>query len=75
MQEMIDRKLWVEPTGDEDTEIGREYNRQMNSEWKRKERDRRTGLEFMAWYCPSGQNHARDGGKMQVLGATITQLL
>lgn len=75
MQDLIDRGLWIEPEGDSETELGREYERQMSSEFRKRKVNKMTGKEEMYWACPSGNNHARDCGKMSVLIATITQLL
>jgi len=75
MQDLIDRGLWLEPEGDSETEMGREYDRQMSSEFRKRKVNKMTGKEEMYWACPSGNNHARDCGKESVLLATITQLL
>jgi hypothetical protein len=75
MQEMIDRGNWIEPEGDTDTEMGREYGRQMSSEYKKPKHDKFSGKTELKWVCPSGNNHARDCGKMQTVAATMAQLL
>jgi hypothetical protein len=75
MQEMIDRALWIEPEGDSENEMGREYERQMSSEFRKKKVNKFTGKEELVWVCPSGNNHARDCGKMQTVAATIAGLL
>ena len=75
LQELIDSGLWAEPEGDSDTEMGREYERQMSAEFRKRRTNKFTGKEELVWVCPSGNNHARDCGKMQVLLATISQLL
>lgn len=75
MQRQIDSQLWMEPAGDSDTDMGREYERQMSSEHKKPKRDKFNGPGELVWVCPSGNNHARDCGKMQVLFATFLNLL
>lgn len=71
---LIRRGLWQEPAGDE-TELGAEYQRQMNSEFKRPKRDKFTGRTELKWVCPSGNNHAFDCAAGQALGATILDIL
>lgn len=66
---LIDRGLWMEPEGDENDEMEREYRKQMTSEFKRPKVDKFTGRKVMVWVCPSGNNHAFDTSKMQVLCA------
>lgn len=75
MQELIDRGLWIEPDNDSESELGREYDRQMTSEFRKKKVNKFTGKEELVWVCPSGNNHARDCGKMQVVAATLARLL
>jgi hypothetical protein len=72
---LIERGLWVEPEGDETDEIEREYRKQMSSEFKRPKVDKFTGRRVMVWVCPSGNNHAFDCSKMQVLCAMQAGLL
>lgn len=72
---LIERGLWVEPDGDEQNEIEREYRKQMTAEFKRPKVDRFTGRKVMVWVCPSGNNHAFDCSKMQVLCAMQSGLL
>jgi hypothetical protein len=71
---LIDRGLWAEPDAD-DSEDEREYRRQMSAEFKRPKINRLTGRREMIWVCPSGNNHAFDCAKMQVLCALSTALL
>ena len=47
----------------------------MSSEFKRKEPDRESGGWKWVYACPSGNNHARDCCKMQVLVATMAEIL
>ena len=75
LQELIDAGVWSEPDGDSETDMGREYERQMSSEYRKKRVNKFTGREELVWVCPSGNNHARDCAKMQVVAATITGLL
>ncbi len=75
MQELIDRGLWIEPEGDSETDMGREYERQMSSEHRAKRVNKTTLREEFFWKCPSGNNHARDCGKMQVLIAQALEIL
>jgi hypothetical protein len=72
---LIDRGLWVEPEGDDTSEIEREYRRQMSAEFKRPKINKLTGRKEMVWVCPSGNNHAFDDAAMQVLCATQAGLL
>lgn len=75
MQGLIDKGLWVEPEGDDEADLGREYARQMASEYRKPRRDKFTGREEMIWVCPSGNNHARDCGKMQTVAAKIIKVI
>jgi hypothetical protein len=72
---LIDRGMWVVPTADEADEMEREYRRQMSAEFKRPKVDKFTGRKVMVWVCPSGNNHAFDCSKMQVLCAMQAGLL
>lgn len=72
---LIDRGLWVEPEGDDTSEIEREYRRQMSSEFKRPKINKLTGRKEMVWVCPSGNNHAFDDAAMQALCAMQAGLL
>ena len=73
--ELIEHGLWIEPEGDEQNEIEREYRKQMSAEFKRPKVDKFTGRKVMVWVCPSGNNHAFDCAKMQVLCAMQAGLL
>lgn len=72
---LIERGLWVEPETDERDEMEREYRRQMSSEFKRPRVNKFTGRREMVWVCPSGNNHAFDCAKMQVLCAMQAGML
>jgi len=69
---LIDHGMWVEPEADDVDELEREYRRQMSAEFKRPRVDKFTGRKIMVWVCPSGNNHAFDCAKMQVLCAMQT---
>jgi hypothetical protein len=73
---LIERGLWVEPTFDPAdqaaAEVEREYSVQMSAEFKRPKVNKFTGKREMVWVCPSGNNHAFDCAKMQVLFAMLT---
>ena len=47
----------------------------MSAEFKRPKIDKFTGRKVMVWVCPSGNNHAFDCAKMQVLCAMQAGLL
>ena len=73
--ELIGRGLWAEPNADENSEEEIEYKRQMSAEFKRPRVDKFTGRKVMVWVCPSGNNHAFDCAKMQVLCAMQAGIL
>lgn len=75
LQNLIDRGLWEEPDLDETDPVEVEYRRQMGSEYKKPKRDKFTGKTKLIWVCPSGNNHAFDCGKEQVLAATLMDIL
>ncbi len=75
---LIDRGLWVEPILKDSSnpdETERQYRIQMSAEFKRPKVDKFTGKKVMVWVCPSGNNHAFDCAKMQVLCAMQAKLL
>lgn len=72
---MIERGLWVKPDVDDTAEIEIEYNRQMAAEFKRPKMNKFTGKREMVYVCPTGNNHALDCSKMQVLCAMQVGLL
>lgn len=72
---LLSKNLWVEPAGHEDDLEEQEYRRQMSSEFKKRKVDKFTGKMQWVWVCPSGNNHAFDCAKMQVLAATLADLL
>jgi hypothetical protein len=72
---LVDRGLWVEPAIEEADELERDYRRQMTAEFKRPKVNKLTGRREMIWVCPSGNNHAFDCSKMQVLCAMQAKLL
>jgi hypothetical protein len=72
---LIERGLWIEPLVDDPDEIERQYRIQMTAEFERPKVDKLTGKRVMVWVCPSGNNHAFDCSKMQVLCAMQAGLL
>lgn len=72
---LIKQGLWVEPETDRADQMEREYRVQMSAEFKRPKLNKFTGHRVMVWVCPSGNNHAFDCGKMQVLCAMHAKLL
>lgn len=65
---LIEAGLWVEPDTEPDA-TEREYRIQMSAEFKRPKINKFTGKREMVWVCPSGNNHALDVSKEQVLFA------
>lgn len=72
---LIERGLWVVPDADDANEMEVEYRRQMAAEFKRPKVNKFSGRREMVWVCPSGNNHAFDCSKMQVLSAMSAGLL
>lgn len=72
---LIERGLWVEPEGDHTDEIERQYRIQMTAEYKKPKVNKFTGRREMVYVCPTGNNHAFDCAKMQVLCAMHAGLL
>lgn len=72
---LINRGLWAVADVDEKSPEEQEYRRQMAAEFKRPKVTKFTGKRVMVWVCPSGNNHAFDCSKMQVLCAAMTGLL
>ena len=52
-----------------------EYNRQMSAEYNKQKVNRVTGRREWIWVCPSGNNHLSDAERMNVVAATILNLL
>jgi len=75
LQAIIDNGKWIGPAGLDETELEKEYRRQMASEYKKRKENKFTHVIKHVWVCPSGNNHARDCGAMQVLCATLTDIL
>jgi hypothetical protein len=74
---LIDRGLWLEPEGLEGDPMEAEYKTQMSAEYKRaipvgNKLARKLKHVFV---CPSKNNHAFDCSKMQVLAATLLEIL
>jgi hypothetical protein len=74
VQQLIRSGLWIEPD-DKDTPDGREYVRQMQSEYLKPKVDKFTGKEKLVWVCPSKNNHAFDCAAMQCALATMASIL
>lgn len=76
VKNLIDRGLWLEPdVADKSDPMELEYRRQMESEYKKAKVEKFSGHKRFFWVCPSGNNHAFDCAKMQVLVATILRVL
>lgn len=67
LTQLINSGRWTEPADDQD----KEYRKQMSSEFKKVKVNKFTGKREWVWVCPSGNNHAFDCSKMQVLAATL----
>jgi hypothetical protein len=75
LQALLDAGQWQEPRAPEDDPNERDYKKQMSSEFKKKKENRFTGRFEWVWVCPSGNNHAWDCAKMQVLAAILADVL
>lgn len=75
VQALIEKGLWMEPLAESADEVEKEYARQMSSEFKRRGWNARKMRFEDVWVCPSGNNHAFDCSKMQVLCAMNAGLL
>lgn len=77
-QLMRDEK-WIEPkvetSSQREKELEIEYSEQMRAEYKKKLVNERTHKVEWIWVCPSGNNHAFDCAKEQVLAATLDDIL
>lgn len=76
VQWLIDHGMWIEPD-DADDPMGQECRKQMASEFLKEivignKQARRTKKIYV---CPSGNNHARDDAKQQVLAAVLLDVL
>ena len=72
---LINRGLWVEPETTESDTMDAECRRQMSAEFQRPKINKFSGKREMVWVCPTGNNHAFDCAKEQVLCAMQTELL
>lgn len=74
---LIDRGLWQEPEGLESDPMDREYKIQMSAEFKRAiEVGNKLAKKVKhIFVCPSKNNHAFDCSKIQVLAATLLDIL
>lgn len=74
---LVEKGLWVEPAVDDLAmdEMEREYRTQMSAEFQRPRINKFTGRRELVWVCPTGNNHAFDLAKMQVLAAMQAGLI
>lgn len=75
LQNIIDLGKFISPAGHDDEPIEKEFRRQMASEYKRRKVNPFTHVVKLVWVCPSGNNHARDCAAMQILCATLSDIL
>ena len=75
LQGLIDRELWEEPICPQPDSLEVEYGKQMAGEYRKRVVSGALKKERFIWFCPSGNNHARDCAKMQVLAATLLNIL
>ena len=75
LQGLIDRELWEEPICPQPDALEVEYGKQMAGEYRKRVVSGALKKERFIWFCPSGNNHARDCAKMQVLAATLLNIL
>jgi hypothetical protein len=73
LHQLIQRKLWTEPAEQHPMEA--EYRKQMTSEFKKRKENKFTGRSEMVWVQARRDNHLWDCSKMQVLAATLADLL
>jgi hypothetical protein len=67
---------WLNPDPTAETqEIEDIYSRQMASEYQKLVADPKTQKPKLIWVCPSGNNHASDCERMQVVAATLASIL
>ena len=75
LQQLISSGRWTEPAVSESDPVEKEYRRQMTAEFKRKMEHKVTHKLQWIWVCPSHNNHAFDCAAMQVLGATMANIV
>ena len=73
LHQLIQRRLWTEPADGAEGED--EYRRQMTSEFKKRKENKVTGRSELIWVQARRDNHLWDCAKMQVLAATLANLL
>jgi hypothetical protein len=73
LHQLIQRQLWTEPAVPDENE--QEYRKQMTAEFKKRKENKLTGRAEMVWVQSRRDNHLWDCGKMQVLAATLADLL
>jgi hypothetical protein len=72
---LLSRQLWIEPANPEDKAMDAECRRQMQDERREVKRNKINGRVEVIWKSKTGNNHAHDCAKMQVLCAMQTRLL
>jgi hypothetical protein len=72
---LINTGHWVEPEADRTSEIEKEYAQQMTAEFSKVVIVKPEFKRRRIWVCPSGNNHAFDVAKLQVLCAMQTGLI
>jgi len=72
---LIDQGLWHEPVVGEHEPLEIQYRKQMTAEFKKRIVIGQLKKERMVRVCPSKNNHAYDCAKMQVLAATLFDIL
>ncbi len=75
LQNLIDHGLWEEPVIEKPDSLELEYRKQMASEFKKRFVTGALQKEHFKWVCPSKNNHAFDCSKMQILAATLLDIL
>jgi hypothetical protein len=75
LENLIDLGLWEEPDISDSDPMEVQYRKQMASEFKKRFTVGPLKKERFLWVCPSKNNHYRDCAKMQVLGATLLDIL
>ncbi len=71
---LIRAKSWTEPLADPSDPMELEYRRQMTAERKRKKEDK-NGRTVWEWVQTRRDNHAFDCAKMQIVAATLADIL
>ncbi len=72
---LVSRKLWIEPATPLDPAMDAECRRQMQDERREVKKSKVTGRVEVIWKAKTGNNHAFDCAKMQILCAMQTKML